>query len=73
MTFLVMVKPLLNKKNLNFDDFSEQLIKLINELNFKKIHLIGFSIGSLIARNFATNYNERLQSLIFVWFCVQKK
>ena len=57
-------KTPLNKKNLNFDDFSEQLIKLINELNFKKIHLIGFSIGSLIARNFATNYNERLQSLI---------
>ena len=56
-------KTPLNKKNLNFDDFSEQLIKLINELNFKKIHLIGFSIGSLIARNFATNYNERLQSL----------
>ena len=57
-------KTPLNKKNLSFNDFSEQLIKLINELNFKKIHLIGFSIGSLIARNFATNYNERLQSLI---------
>jgi len=39
------------------------LIKLINELNFQKIHLVGFSIGSLVARNFATKHNDRLQSL----------
>ena len=56
-------KTPLNKANISFDDFSEQLINLINELNFDKIHLIGFSIGSLIARNFATKYNERLKSL----------
>jgi pimeloyl-ACP methyl ester carboxylesterase len=53
----------LNKSNINFDDFSEQLINLLDELNFDKIHLIGFSIGSLIARNFATKYNNRLKSL----------
>ena len=53
----------LNKSNINFDDFSEQLINLINELKFDKIHLIGFSIGSLIARNFAIKYNNRLKSL----------
>ena len=57
-------KTPLNKSNISFDDFSEQLINLLNELNFDKIHLIGFSIGSLIARNFATKYNERLKSLI---------
>jgi pimeloyl-ACP methyl ester carboxylesterase len=56
-------KTSLNKININFDDFSEQLIKLINELNFQKIHLVGFSIGSLVARNFATKHNDRLQSL----------
>ena len=39
------------------------MINLINELKFDKIHLIGFSIGSLIARNFATKYNSRLKSL----------
>ncbi|MDA9646358.1 alpha/beta hydrolase [Candidatus Pelagibacter sp.] len=53
----------LNKSNINFDDFSEQLINLINELKFDRIHLVGFSIGSLIARNFATKYNDRLKSL----------
>ena len=59
-------KTPLKKKNISFDDFSEQLIKLINELNFQKIHLVGFSIGSLVARNFATKHNDRLQSLILL-------
>ena len=56
-------KTPLNKSIISFDDFSEQLINLLNELKFSKIHLIGFSIGSLIARNFAVKYNERLKSL----------
>jgi len=59
-------KTPLKKTNISFDDFSEQLIKLINELNFQKIHLVGFSIGSLVARNFATKHSDRLQSLILL-------
>ena len=59
-------KTPLKKTNISFDDFSEQLIKLINELNFQKIHLVGFSIGSLVARNFSTKHNDRLQSLILL-------
>ena len=59
-------KSSLTKQNINFDDFSEQLIELINELKIEKIHLVGFSIGSLIARNFAIRYGDRLQSLILL-------
>ena len=59
-------KSSLEKQNISFDDFSDQLIKLIDELNFQKIHLVGFSIGSLIARNFATKFNDRLQSLVLL-------
>ena len=59
-------KSSLTKQNISFDDFSEQLIDLINELKIEKIHLVGFSIGSLIARNFATKYGDRLQSLILL-------
>ncbi len=59
-------KSSLTKKNISFDDFSDQLIELINELKIDKVHLVGFSIGSLIARNFATKYNDRLQSLILL-------
>ena len=59
-------KSPLTKKDISFDDFSGQLIELTDELKIKKFHLIGFSIGSLIARNFATRYSERLQSLILL-------
>ncbi len=59
-------KSSLEKEKISFDDFSDQLIKLMGELNVKKIHLIGFSIGSLIARNFATRFHNQLQSLILL-------
>ena len=59
-------KSSLKKQNISFNDFSDQLINLIDELNFQKIHLVGFSIGSLIARNFATKFNDRLQSLVLL-------
>ena len=53
----------LNKEKISFDDFSDQIIDLIDELKISKIHLVGFSIGSLIARNFATRFSDRLKSL----------
>ena len=56
-------KSSLEDGKISFDDFSNQLIELLNHLNIKKIHLVGFSIGSLIARNFATKYNDRLHTL----------
>ena len=58
-------KTFLNKKKISFNDFSEQLLNLIDELKFEKVHLVGFSIGSLIARNFAPKHNNRLSSLRF--------
>ena len=57
-------KTPLNKSQLSFEDFSDQLFNLINELNFNKIHLVGFSMGALIARHFSTKHNDRLSSLI---------
>ena len=59
-------KTPLDKEHLSFDDFSNQLINLIDELNIRRIHLVGFSIGSLIARNFASKYSDRLESLILL-------
>ena len=57
-------KTPLKKSKVSFEDFSTQLVKLINELNFKKIHLVGFSLGALIARHFACEHSDRLSSLI---------
>ena len=57
-------KTPLKKSKVSIEDFSKQLLRLIKELNFKKIHLIGFSLGALIARHFASKYSEKLSSLI---------
>ena len=57
-------KTSLKKTKVSFEDFTKQLNKLINELNFKKIHLVGFSLGALIARHFASKHNDKLSSLI---------
>ena len=56
-------KTPLKKSKVSFDDFSKQLTKLIKELGFEQIHLVGFSLGALIARHFAAENNDRLSSL----------
>ena len=57
-------KTPLSKAKVKFNDFYRQLLNLIDELEFKKIHLVGFSLGALIAREFASKHSERLCSLI---------
>ena len=56
-------KTPLKKSKVSFADFSKQLTKLIKELGFEKIHLVGFSLGALIARHFAAENNDKLSSL----------
>ena len=56
----------LKKSKVSLDDFCKQLTRLIKELNFNKIHLIGFSLGALIARHFAYEHSESLKSLILL-------
>ena len=57
-------KTPLKKSKITFEDFSKQLLNLINDLNFENIHLVGFSLGALIARDFASKNSDRLSSLI---------
>ena len=57
-------KTPLKKTKVSFDDFTKQLVRLIKELNFNKIHLVGFSMGALIARHFAFKHSDKLSSLI---------
>ena len=57
-------KTPLEKPHLNFKDYSKQLLNLIDELDLKKIHLVGFSLGSLIAREFASLHSDRISSLV---------
>ena len=65
-------KTPLKKDNITFDDFSDQLKNLADELDIKKFHLVGFSIGSLIARNFACRFNERLKTLTLLCSVFQR-
>ncbi len=65
-------KTSLKKENITFDDFSDQLKNLVDELDIKKFHLVGFSIGSLIARNFACRFNERLKTLTLLCSVFQR-
>ena len=57
-------KTPLEKIQLNFEDFVKQLLNLIKELEINKIHLVGFSLGSLIARHFASLHSDKLSSLV---------
>ena len=54
----------LEKNQLKFEDFTKQLHSLIEELEINKIHLVGFSLGSLVARHFAASYGDKLSSLV---------
>ena len=55
-----------SKDNLTISDFSNQLIELLNYLKLKKIDLIGFSIGSLIALDFSSKNQQYLNSLTLI-------
>ena len=57
-------KTPLKKTGIKIADFVLQLRRLIGELKFKKIHLVGFSMGALIARQFASENNNVVSSLI---------
>mgnify|MGYP001368019771 CR=1 FL=1 len=54
------------KEKLSLKDFSNQLLVLLDHLKIKKINLIGFSLGSLIALDFSSRFQERLEKLILI-------
>ena len=59
-------KTPLKKSKVSFEDFTKQLVKLTKELNITKFHLVGFSLGALIARDFASKHCDKLISLILL-------
>ena len=54
------------KNKLTLNDFSEQLSSILEYLKLTKINLVGFSLGSLIALDFASNFQDRLNSLTVI-------
>tara|TARA_Y100000741_G_scaffold345344_1_gene310693 strand:+ start:383 stop:1174 length:792 start_codon:yes stop_codon:yes gene_type:complete len=51
---------------LSFEMFADQLNNLIQNLNIKKINLVGFSIGALIAQHFTQKYINKINKLILI-------
>ena len=54
------------KEEITMKDYVDQLLSLSELLNINKFHLVGFSIGSLIAINFAANFPKKLNSLTLI-------
>ena len=55
-----------NYKELKFNNFTDQLIQLVDFLKIKKFNLIGFSIGALITQHFTSKYYEKINKLIII-------
>ena len=54
------------KEEIKMEDYVDQLLSLTEFLKIDKFHLVGFSIGSLIALNFAANFQKKLNSLTLI-------
>jgi len=54
------------KEKLSLKDFSKQLLELLDHLKIDKINLIGFSLGSLIALDFSSNFQKKIEKLILI-------
>ena len=54
------------KEKLSLNDFSNQLIEILEHLKIDKIHLIGFSLGSLIALDFVSKMQNKVDKLILI-------
>jgi len=50
----------------SLDTLAAQLLQLLNFLALDRVHLVGFSLGGLIARVVASQHNQRLNSLIIM-------
>jgi 3-oxoadipate enol-lactonase len=50
--------------NLKFDDFTSDLLRVLDHFKQHKAHLVGLSMGGRIARNFALRHPERVGKLV---------
>lgn len=60
------------KDKLTLNDFSEQLSSILEYLKLTKINLVGFSLGSLIALDFASSFQDKLNKLVLIGTTYQR-
>lgn len=60
----------LGRDKITLDLLTDDLKNLLDDLNIKKAHLIGFSLGGAIAMNFAVKFPDKISSLVLMsTFC----
>jgi len=52
------------EKGDTFADISKEVIEVLDEKNIEKTHVIGMSLGTVVAQTMADNHPERVESLI---------
>lgn len=55
-----------NDKIYGLDSLTEYVDEFVNTLNLQKFNLIGFSLGGLIAINYAFNYQSKINKLLLL-------
>jgi len=55
-----------NNDQLSLKNFSDQLLVLLDYLKIEKVNLIGFSLGSLIALDFCSHFQNKVEKLILI-------
>ena len=55
-----------DKDKLSLRDFSNQLLEILDHLGVERINLIGFSLGSLIALDFSSHFQKKVEKLILI-------
>lgn len=55
-----------NRENVNMGDMPEILSGILKENGIEKVHVIGVSLGSLVAQGFADKYPESIHSVTIV-------
>ncbi len=52
------------KNDYTFDSISNDIVEVLDHLKIKKSHFIGISLGTIIIRNIAENYPQRVDKMI---------
>lgn len=53
-------------RSMSFPELARSLAELLDALNLSKVHLVGQSLGGMIAQEFAATFPDRLSSLVLV-------
>jgi pimeloyl-ACP methyl ester carboxylesterase len=57
----------ISEADYSLSDMADDLLGLVNELNIDTIHLVGQSMGGMIAQEFVLNYPERVKTLTLIY------